>query len=286
MYVDVLRDGADPGGNLGTAFTASLAEQNLNPKGKYLDHLLLSLRGAVATAAVVLEDFVDLVTPFTFKAGQETRIQLRGRDLIALMAFMYGKTPHWWENTDATGNDWVLGIKIPIQEVIDPNQIYTHAATRVAVTNIATEQLALSAVYYDDNKGRKPIVAVELPYTTAAATGYTQIGVELPPLGKMIGLLVAHATVPTDGAIAFSIQRVQLLEGGAPTSKLLAAHGGLLASGAFDGTLSPIADVLKIYSAFDFRDEPIDVMTRKVAFSVDVEDASDATRLIAIIEKE
>ena len=286
MLYDTIRDGADPGATMGADFTASLTEAALNPKGKYLDHFLLSLNGTVGTAAVVIETFAGLLIPFTFKVGSETRIQLRARDLVALMTFFYNRTPQIWENTDATGSDFIMGIKIPIQEVIDAAQSYTYAATRVAQTNISVETLALTAVYYDDAKGRKPIVAVELPYTTAAATGYTQLGVELPPIGKMIGLLVFQTIGPSDGLFVSSIQRFQLQENGQNTSKAPASILATLGSGIFDGTLSPLADMLKYYNAIDFRDEPIDLKAKKVTFSVDVEDASDATRFIAIIEKE
>ena len=286
MLYDTIRDGADPGATMGADFTASLTEAALNPKGKYLDHFLLSLNGTVGTAAVVIETFAGLLNPFTFKVGSETRIQLRARDLVALMTFFYNRTPQIWENTDATGSDFIMGIKIPIQEVIDAAQSYTYAATRVAQTNISVETLALTAVYYDDAKGRKPIVAVELPYTTAAATGYTQLGVELPPIGKMIGLLVFQTIGPSDGLFVSSIQRFQLQENGQNTSKAPASILATLGSGIFDGTLSPLADMLKYYNAIDFRDEPIDLKAKKVTFSVDVEDASDATRFIAIIEKE
>ena len=286
MLIDTIRDGADPGATMGAVFTASLTEAALNPKGKFLDHFLLSLNGTVGTAAVAIETFAGLLNPFSFKVGSETRIQLRAADLIALMAFFYNRTPQIWENTDATGSDFIQGIKIPIQETIDPAQSYTYAATRVAQTNISVETLALAAVYYDDAKGKKPIVAVELPYTTAAASGYTQLGVELPPIGKLIGLIVNQTIGPADGTFISSIQRFQMQENGKNTSKFPATLGATLGSGIFDGTLSPIADLLKYFNAFDFREEPIDLKTSKVTFSVDVEDVSDATRFIAVIEKE
>jgi len=286
MLIDTLRDGADPGATMGAVFTASLTEAALNPKGKFLDHFLLSLNGTVGTAAVAIETFAGLLNPFSFKVGSETRIQLRAADLIALMVFFYNKTPQIWENTDATGSDFIQGIKIPIQETIDPAQSYTYAATRVAQTNITVETLALAAVYFDDAKGKKPIVAIELPYTTAAASGYTQLGVELPPIGKLIGLIVNQTIGPADGTFISSIQRFQMQENGQNTSKFPATLGATLGSGIFDGTLSPIADLLKYFNAFDFREEPIDLKTSKVTFSVDVEDVSDATRFIAVIERE
>lgn len=286
MIYDTILDGAEPGANLGTAFTASISERNLIPKDKFLDHLLLSVRGAVSTAAVALETFVGLLTPLTVKAGQETRIQLRLRDLIALQAFYYGETPEMWENTDNTGQDFVFGVKIPIQETINPEQVYSYSATRVAQTNIASEELALVGGYMADAKGKKPIVATELQYTTAAATGITQLGVQVPPIGKIIGIIVFNTTIPTDAASTFSVQRLQVLLNGAVSSKLPMSVGKRIVSGVSDGLLTPINDVLKPYSFFDFREEPIDAVANAVTFAVDVQATSEAVRIIAVIEKD
>lgn len=284
-FYDVLADGADPGANLGRSFTASINESSIPVKGEYMDHMLVSIKGTVTTAAVAIENFVDLLRPLSFKVGQETRIQLRGRDLIALMAWYYGDTPLMWENTDATGSDFVFGIKVPIQETMNKEQTYTWAATRSAVTNISGEELALQAVYNSNPKQHKPIIAVELPYTTAAATGYTQLGVQIPPLGKIIGLLVFNTAFPNDGSATFSVQRVQILEDGAATSKLLGACSGYLGSSASDGTLSPVNDLLSCYQSWDFRQDPIDAVGKAITFSVDVQTTSSPTRLIAIMEK-
>jgi hypothetical protein len=284
-FYDVLADGADPGANLGRTFTASLTETTIPVKGTYIDHMLIGVKGVVTTAAVAIETFAGLVTPFTFKVGQETRIQLRLRDLIAVMAWYYGDTPLMWENTDATGSDFILGIKVPIQETVNKDQTYTWSATRVAQTNISSEEFALQAVYNSNPKAKKPIVAVELPYTTAAASGYTQLGVQVPPLGKIIGLMIFNTAFPNDGSGTFSIQRVQILEDGASTSKLLGATSGFLGSSASDATLTPINDLLSPYQVWDFRDDPIDAVGKAITFSVDVETTSSATRLIAIMEK-
>lgn len=285
MYVDILKDGADPGGTLGTPFTASLAESNVNPKGKFLDHLLLSVDALGATASVVLETFVGILTPFIFKAGQETRIQLRLRDLIALMVFYYKMSPNLFEETTATGHNRVLGVKIPIQETIDPNLTYTYSATRVAQTNQSGETLALSGTYLEDSKGRKPVVAVELPYTTAAATGYTSIGLNLPPVGNLIGLLVFQTTVPANTTVLYDIQRLQMTINGQLRSKFVSALMGAWFTGQKQGATSPLERILDNYTAFDFRDEPIDTKTQTVSFSADVETVSEAVRFIGVFEK-
>lgn len=285
MIYDTILDGAEPGANLGTGFTTSISERNIIPKDKFLDHMLLSVRGAVSTAAVAIETFSGLLAPLTIKAGQETRIQLRLRDLVALQAWFYGETPELWENTDNTGQDFVFGVKIPIQETINADQVYSYSATRVAQTNIASEELALVGAYMSENKGKKPIIATELQYTTAAATGITQIGVQVPPVGKVLGLIVFNTSIPTDSASTFSIQRLQVLLNGAISSKLPMSVGKRLTSGVSDGTLSPINDMLKPYSFFDFREEPIDAVANAVTFAVDVQATSEAVRIIAVLEK-
>lgn len=285
MYYDVLRDGADPGGNLGATFTASLAEANVNPKGKFLDSIFLGFNATGATAAVVMETFVGLLNPFTFKAGQETRIQLRARDLIALMSFYYGRGPNMFEETTATGYNRVMGIRIPIQEVIDPSLTYTYAATRVSQTNQSAEVLALAAKYLDDSKGRKPIIAVELPYTTSGSTGYTAIGVNLPPVGNLIGLLIFQTTVPTNTTILYDVQRIQMYIDGRLGPKMPAFIMNEWPSGVLEGATSPLQRILNNYSIVDFRDEPFDAKAHLITFQVDVEVASEATRFIGIFEK-
>lgn len=285
MIYDTMLDGAEPGANLGIGFTASISERNIIPKGKFLDHMLLSVRGAVSTAAVAIETFAGLLAPLTIKAGQETRIQLRLRDLVALQAWYYGETPELWENTDNTGQDFIMGVKIPIQETISADQVYSLSATRVAQTNIASEELTLVNAYMDDAKGKKALIATELQYTTAAATGITQVGVQVPPVGKLIGLIVFNTTIPTDAGSVFSIQRLQLLVNGAVSSKLPMSVGKRMTSGVSDGTLSPLNDLLKPYSFFDFREEPVDAVANAITFAVDVQATSEAVRIIAVLEK-
>lgn len=278
-------DGADPGGTPGRVFTASIGQETIVPDDKFLDHLLMGLKGAVSTAAVAIEDFVGVLSEYNFKAGSETRIQLNMRQLVALMLFYYGDLPMIWENTDNTGNDFVNGVKVPIQETVDATRPLSHSATRTAVTNIGTETLAISGVYYKDNKGKKPIHAVRVPFTTAASTGYDQLGVTLPPIGDLIGVIVQQVAVFADGNIDISVQRLQMNVNGQPHSKLnAAAHSGGWA-GRSVGVLDPMDDLLNPFSMWDFREDPIDLTKDKVEFAVDVEDTSDAITLIPVILK-
>lgn len=286
MYRDQLLDGANPGGNLGQAFSANIQATQIAPKGAFLDHLILSIKGAVATAPVTVESALGVVSQFTFKAGQETRIQLSASDLVALMAAYYNQLPGLvWENTDNTGSTFVMGIKIPIQETIDRTIAYTYSINYTTVTNYTSVVLAMTAVYLNDSKGRVPVIAVPIPYTTPAATGSTSVGARLTNLGSMKGVLVFNTTAPTDAGDLFDIQRIQLVESGKQTSLLVAANADPLHGVNQYSTLLPLGEVLRPYSYFDFRDEPIDVKTAYLEFIADVETASEATRIIPIIEK-
>jgi len=278
-------DGTDPGATPGRIFTASIGDETIVPEDKFLDHLLIGLKGAVSTAAVAIEDFVGVFSEYSFKAGAETRLQLSFRQLIALMSFYYGELPQIWENTDATGNNFVFGVKVPVQEIADPTRPLHHAATRTAVPNISTETLAITGVYYKDAKGKKPIHAVRIPFTTAAAAGYDQMGVTIPPIGDLIGVILQQVNVFADGNIDVSVQRAAMYVNGQPHSKLNACafSGGW--AGRSVGVLDPMDDLLNPFVFFDMREDPIDLTTSKVEFALDVEDVSDAVTLIPVIQK-
>lgn len=285
MYRDVIMDGANPGGNLGQAFSANINATQITPKGTYLDHLILGIKGTVGTAAVTLESALGVVSQFTFKAGQETRIQLNARDLVALMAAFYGELPFAWENTDATGSTFILGIKVPIQETIDKNLSYTYSVNYTAVSDFSSVLLSMTAVYLNDAKGRKPVVVVPIPYTTAAATGNTSVNARLTNLGMLQGLLVFNTTAPSDGLDLYDIQRIQLVEDGKQTSLLTAANADPLYGQHEYGTLLPFGETLQPYQYWTFADEPIDVMSHYLELIVDVETVSEATRIIPIVQK-
>jgi len=282
---DAIYDGADPGGTPGRVFTASIGDETIVPVGKFLDHLLIGLKGAVATAAVAIEDFVGVLSEYNFKAGSETRIQLSFRQMIALMNFYYGDLPFIWENTDATGNDFVGHVKLPIQELVDPSRPLHHSATRTAATNIGTETLAITGVYYNDAKGKRAVHAVRIPFTTAGAAGYDQMGVTVPPIGELIGVIIQQAAVFADGNIDVSVQRVQMNVNGQPHSKLNALAGSGGWAGKSVGVLDPMDDLMNPFVFWDMREDPIDLTANKVEFALDVEDVSDAITLIPVVLK-
>jgi len=285
MRYDQIWDAAESGNTPGRVFTSSINDEQIIPKGAFLDHLLMGLKGAVSTSAVAIETFIGVLSQYTFKAGAETRIQLSGRQLVALMAFYYGQLPLIWENTDATGNDFVFGIKVPIQEKIADERPLSHSATHASVTNIGTETILIYGAYFNEDKGKKPIHAVAIPYTTAAAAGLTNLGVKIPSIGKLLGLLVQHNSVFADGQVYSSINHIQLVEDGLVSNYLPAAGGANLGPMRTVGVLDPMDDLLKVFSVFDFREDPIDLSGKTVEVKVDVQETSVATYIIPIIER-
>ncbi|MGH7175352.1 MAG: hypothetical protein ACREGR_03270 [Minisyncoccia bacterium] len=285
MYIDTLQDGTNPGGNLGVAFAANIGSTQIVPKGAYLDHLKIGISGTVGTAPVTIATALSALSQFVFKAGQETRIQLSGVDLLALHAATYGKLPLAWQNTDNTGSTFILGIKVPIWEKIDSTLTYTYSATYAAQTNFSAVKLAVSAVYLNTAPATSPMVAVATPFTTPGASGSTAMGVTLQNLGKLNGLLVFNTTAPSDGAALYDIQRITLVESGKQTSVLLAATPEPLLGIAGYNSGDNYGKTLQPYSFFDFSAEPFDVNTAFMQFIADVEVTSEATHLIPIITK-
>lgn len=284
FFDELVFQGADPGANLGGAFTASLAERELVTKGNYLHEFIIGMKHANATAANTAEDSLNILQPFVYKAGSETRIQMRGRDLFAYSFFMTGKLPVMFEADAATDNFKVLGLRIPVWETTQQNLNYAWSATRVALTNASGEVLELAARWSDKQIQPNPLYAVEQAFTTAAATGRTNLNIQLPKVGDLIGLLMFNTAAPTGTADASSVQRIQLYVNGNRSSQYNVGTRGSLAglTGAQD---TPYFDVLANYSAVDLREDPLDAKANNIEIEVDVQDASDAVRLIPIMIK-
>lgn len=285
FFDELVFQGADPGGNLGGAFTASLAERELVTKGGYLHELTLGMKADTATAAVTLPTFLDTLNPFVFKVGQETRIQLRGRDILALNMFLYGSVPLFWSADSVSDDAKILGLKIPIWEKIDPNKSYSWGATRVGQTNVSGEVLELAARWSEKILNPNPIYAVEQPFTTAAATGRTNLNIQIPKLGNLIGLILFNTNAPTNTVDASSVQRIQLYLNGVRSSQFNVGTQGWVKGFNQENQALLMQDVFSNYMFIDLRDDPIDTKSNNVEIEVDVEDASDAVRLIPIIEK-
>lgn len=285
FYDELIYQGADPGGNLGGAFAASLPERELVKKGVYLHELTIGLKGDTATAAVTMDTFLGILNPFIFKVGQETRIQLRGLDLVALNMFLYGSVPLFYSADTINDDAKILGLKIPIFETIKPDQNLSWGATYVAQVNVATPVLELAARWSDKVLQPSPIYAVEQPFTTAAATGRTNLNIVLPKLGDLIGLILYNANAPTNVADASSVQRLQLYINGVRSSQFNVGTQGFVKGFNQDNQALLMQDVYNKYMFVDLREDPIDTKGQNIEIEVDVEDASDAVRIIPIILK-
>lgn len=286
MKIVKIWDGPDPGGTPGKVFTSSIGLEEIIAQDAFLDHINIGLKGAVSTGAVAIETFAGLLSEYNLSVGPETRIQMNATELVALMAFYYKELPFVWENTDNTGNDFIGNIKVPLHIPAEERKPITHSAERTTQTNIGTETIAVSGSWLGNNPGRKPIHAVKIALTTAAATGYDLVDSTIAKVGKLVGLIVKQANPFSDANIDISVQRVKIVVDGQTHSTInLLGHYNAL-GGLFNGVEDPITDLLKNYHIIDLRDEGIDTKGQEVKVELDVEDASDSVVIIPIIEME
>lgn len=278
-------DGTDPGATPGRVFTASIGQEEIIQEDKFLDSLDIGFKGAISTAAVAIESFVGVLSEFNVKVGAETRILMDLRQLCALMLMYYGELPFIWENTDNTGNNFVGGLRIPLQTPCSAEKPITLAATRTAVTNVGTETLAVYARFDSEARGKKPIHAVAINKTTAAAAGYDEMSSRIAPVGTLVGLIFQQANVFADGNVDVSIQRAILKVNGQRHSEFnLLAHNHKW-SGRSVGVLDPMDDLMNPFCIVDLRDiGGIDCKNQEVVLELDVQDVSDAITVIPVIE--
>ena len=284
MKVSKVYEGTDPGATPGRVFTASIAQEQIIPEGKFLDSVSIGVKGAVSTAAVAIETFAGVLSEYTLRVGPETRILMNLRQLCALMLFYYGQLPFIWENTDATGNDFIGGVKVPIQAPVDPAKPITHAATRTAQTNIGTETIALNAYWDDDARGKKPIHAVAIGHTTAASAGYETLDFRVAPVGTLIGLIIEQVASFADGDIDISVQRLRILANGQYHSAFNSLSDGGKWAGRSVGVLDPMDDLMKLYTIIDLRPSGIDAKGQELTLQLDIQDVSDTITIIPVLE--
>lgn len=277
-------DSADGSATPGRTFTASINQENIEKQGNELSFLRLGVKGAVSTAAVVIEDFADLINPLTIRYGGDNRIVLTLQELCALSAFYYGHFPAIGENTDATGTDFLGDVKVPLYQKVEAGKSLTISADRSAVTNIATETVAITG-YWDMQDGHtKPIHCVRVAHTTAATAGLEEIGSQVVPKGKMVGLIISEPNGFTDGNIDTSVQKVKIKEEGETIAEFNDLADAMNLGNVDYVTPSPLADLLRPYRAFDLRPLGIDTKAKKITLSLDVQDVSDAVVMIPVIE--
>jgi len=285
LYDELILQGADPGANLGASFSNGISERQLIPKGAYLHELTIALKAATSTAAVSLATFLDILNPFVFKAAQETRIQLRGRDLLALNMFLYGSVPiHFVAN--ATSDDAkIFGLKVPIYEQINKEISYSWAATYVAQTNVSNPVIEVAARWSDKALQPAPIYAVEQPFTTAGSTGRTSLNMIIPRVGDLIGLLLWANTMPTNTADTASVQRLQLYLNGNKFSQYNVGTTGFIKGFNQDNQELLAQLTYANYRFIDLREDPLDAKANEIGVEVDVQAASESARLIPVMLK-
>ena len=283
MRIYKVEDAADGSATPGAVFTASINQKAIPNLGTTLNYLKLGFKGAVSTAAVVIELFALLVQPFTFRKGADNRIILNGDELVALSAYIYGERAAIGENTDATGADFLGNIKIPVNDKFDNNAQFLYQLDRVAATNIATETISLTAYADVEASDAKPIHAVRIAHTTAGTAGIEQFQPRIPSVGILKAIMVRVPSGFADGNIDTSVQRLKLLSNGQEIASWNDLGDAKTLADLDYVTPTPYADLLRPFRVFELGDG-IDAKANELALAFDVQDVSDAIVVIPILE--
>jgi len=286
MKVFKVWDAADGSAVPGRTFTASIAQEVVPSLGERLDYFKLGVKGAVSTAAVVIETFAGLITPFTLRKGAQNRIILNLDELCALSAHIFGVPPAIGENTDATGNDFLGDIRIPVFDTFEADRQFLVQADRSAVTNIASETVSLTAYADALREARKPIHAVRISATTAGAAGMEQFGPKMPSVGTLKSVIFKVPNGFADGNIDTSLQRVKVYKG----TQLIAEFNDLGDAETLCPidyvTPNPLADLMRQFRVFKLGDLGVDTREGDISLAWDVQDVSDAIVVIPVLEIE
>lgn len=284
MKIYKVEDAADGSATPGAVFTASINQKAIPTLGTSLNFLKLGIKGAVSTAAVALETFVNMLSLFTLRKGADNRIVLAGDELAALSKYITGEDPTYGENTDNTGNDFIGNIKIPVNDKFDNNAQFLYQLDRTAVTNIATETIGLTAYSDVEADGKKPIHAVRIQHTTAGTAGMEQFQPRVPAVGILKAVMIKVPNGFSDGNIDVSVQRLKVLSGGQEIASFNALTDAKTLTPVNDVvTPLPLASLLGQFLVFELGDG-IDAKANELALSFDVQDVSDAIVVIPILE--
>ncbi len=282
--VSKIWDAADGSATPGRVFTASIAESAIPNEGEVLQFIKMGVKGAVSTAAVVIETFADLIAPFTLRYGSENRIVLNLDELCALSVAYFGNKLAIGENTDATGNDFLGNIMIPVYEKADQTKQFLIQADRVAQTNIATETLGLSGYWGKDADGRKPIHAVRVAHTTSGSAGLETLGSQIVPAGMLKMLIIEVPNGFADGNIDTSIQRMKILSNGSVVAEWNDLSDAKTLCELDYVTPAPVGDLLRKFRVFELPGEGLDAKAAQLTLQFDVQDVSDAVVIIPVLE--
>lgn len=278
-------DAADGSGTPGRVFTASIAQEVIPAMGKRLDFLKMGVKGAVSTAAVVIETFAGLISPFTLRKGAANRIVLALDELCALSVYYYRS--HFvaiGENTDATGNDFIGNIRIPVNDDFDPANQFLISADRVAQTNIATETVSLTSYADYESEARKPVHAVRIQHTTSGTAGIEQMQSKIPAVGILKALILKVPNGFADGNVDTSIQRLKIYD----DMQVVAEFNDLGDAENYSildyVTPGPQADLFRQFRVFNLGDNGLDATKGTLSYAFDVQDVSDAVVIIPVLD--
>ena len=284
MKISKVWDAADGSPTPGRVFAASIAQEVVPGLGQRLDYMKLGVKGAVSSAAVAIETFAGLISPFTLRKGAENRIVLALDELCALSVAIFGHRIAIGENTDNTGNDFLGDIRIPVFDDVDSANQFLVQADRVAVTNIGTETVSLSAYFDTGMTEMKPIHAVRIPHTTVGTAGMEQFGPKIPAVGTLKKIIVKVPNGFADGNIDTSIQRLKVFD----ETQVVAEFndlGDAVTLGDLDYvTPTPYADLMKQFRVFDLGPAGLDATKGTLSLAFDVQDVSDACVIIPVLE--
>lgn len=285
MKTTKIWDAADGSATPGRVFTASIAQESIPALGTKLDYLKMGVKGAVSTAAVAVEDFAGLISPFTLRKGAGNRIVANLDELCALSRFYFPDSLAVGENTDNTGNDFLGDIRIPVYDNTDPAQQFLIQADRAVVTNVGTETVALTGYFDTGDTTHRPVHYVRIPQVTASAAGLSQLQPKIPAVGKLRGLIIKVPNGFADGNIDTSVQRVKIYDDTTTVVELNDLSDSVpLMSNMDYVTPSPMGDLLRQFRAFDFGPNGLDASQGTLSIGIDVQDVSDNIVILPILE--
>jgi hypothetical protein len=284
MRIYPIEDSAPGSATPGAVFTASINQKAIPQLGSRLDYIKLGLKGAVSTAAVTLENFALLLQPFTLRKGAENRIVLNGDELAALSAYIFKNRLAIGENTDATGNNFLGNIMIPVFDEFKADEQFLYQLDRVAATNIATETITLTGYADALQEKRRPIHAVRIAHTTSGTAGLETLGFRIPAIGTLKAVMLKVPNGFADGNVDVSVQKLKVLAKGQEVAGFNDLADAVTLADVDYVTPSPLGDLMRQFRIFEFGDLGIDAKTEELTLQLDVQDVSDAVSIVPIIE--
>ncbi len=188
-------------------FTASTADLVL-PSNPYIDSLDVSLRSTTATAAVLTKTLLDTLNPLEIKLNNTAISSIRGSDLAALDALLFGIYPIIGETTAVGSTGKVEGLIMPVWGQ-SKHGSWTTRANFVAGTNLSAGVISLESELVDKVLQDGYLSALTTFFTPPSTSSFNDV-FNTTMNGDLIGLLVFSTTVPTFAADTISAREVRL----------------------------------------------------------------------------